>query len=198
MYFEAAIAVEGNLTLYVDRFPVTNRAYQHFLSDRSDHPAPSTWHSRYAPPGMEEHPVTGVSWHDTQAYAAWASKRLPTAAEWRQAAGQERHYPWGDTFDAQCCNTREACLGATTPVGQYSPAGDSPFGIADMAGNVWEWLADCAGPQGSYRQLRGGAWMYSADFARNDFDRFWCKPEERHTTIGFRLCIAITHEEMQI
>ena len=133
-----------------------------------------------------------MSWEEAQAYAAWAGKRLPSADEWQRAAGgqQGSRYPWGDRFTSDRCNTREAGKRGTTPVGHYAPAGDSPYGVADMAGNVWEWLADAAGPGGEYRQLRGGAWFYSAGFARTDYDRFWRKPGHRQDVIGFRLCFS--------
>jgi hypothetical protein len=192
-------AMAGHSAFYIDRVPVTNAAYQRFLEDTPDHPPPPSWLSRCAPQSYEEHPVTEVSWHDAQAYAAWAGKRLPTAAEWQQAMGGEQGqcYPWGNQFDPARCNTREARMGGTTPVGYYSPMGDSPAGVADMAGNVWEWLEDATGPAGAYRHLRGGAWMYSADFAHSDFVRFWRKPDEQRETIGFRLCLSTLDEEME-
>ncbi len=178
---------------YIDRYPVTNAAYELFLLDDPDHKSPPYWRGRSAPTHLLEHPVVEVNWQDAQAYAAWAAKRLPTAEEWQWAAGKraKQHYPWGDQFLSACCNTREARLGSTTPVGMYSPAADSPYGVADLAGNVWEWLVDKAGPGGQYRQLRGGAWFYSADFARIDYNRFWRKPDHRQDVIGFRLCFSV-------
>jgi formylglycine-generating enzyme required for sulfatase activity len=200
LWYEVGLpVVHGHPVWYIDRFPVTNVAYQRFLEDTPDHPPPPSWLSRRAPQGYEDHPVTEVSWHDAQAYAVWANKRLPTVVEWQQVAGadQGRRYPWGNQFDTTRCNTREARLGGTTPVGHYSPQGDSSVGVADMAGNVWEWLEDIAGPTGDCRHLRGGAWMYSADFARSDFDQFWRKPDEHRVMIGFRLCVSSLHEEME-
>lgn len=198
LWYEVALpAAHGHPAFYLDRFPVTRRDYQRFLADTPDHPPPPSWLSRRAPPGYEEHPVTEVRWHDAQAYAAWAGKRLPTVAEWQQAASgaQGWRYPWGHQFATARCNTREARLGGTTPVGHYSPLGDSPAGVADLAGNVWEWLADGAGPADTYRHLRGGAWMYSADFARSDFAQFWRPAEQCHPAIGFRLCVGSGEEE---
>jgi formylglycine-generating enzyme required for sulfatase activity len=92
--------------------------------------------------GITDHPVR-VSWHDAVAYATWAGKRLPSEEEWEKAArGTDgRKYPWGDEEPTpDLCNFGKN-EGGTTPVGKYSPQGDSPYGCADMAGNVWEWTS---------------------------------------------------------
>jgi hypothetical protein len=185
---------ESGPGFYIDRYPVTNQAYEVFLQDNPDHKPPAYWPGRTAPKYLQDHPVVGVSWKDAQAYASWAGKRLPTAAEWQRAAGigDGRRYPWGNQFTPGCCNTREAGEDRTTPVGKYSPAADSPYGAVDMAGNVWEWLADEAGPDGQYRRLRGGAWFYSAEFTRIDYDLFWRQPEDLQDVIGFRLCFSLS------
>jgi hypothetical protein len=182
--------------LYIDHYPVTNRDYARFLADQSQHAPPPAWVDRTSPTGYADHPVVGVSWYDAVAYAAWAGKRLPSAAEWQRAAGGSgRRYPWGETFDSGCCNSREAGIGATTPVGTYSPAGDSPYGVADMAGNIWEWLADPVGANDEYRMLRSGAWRYSATFAEIDYSGFYRRPEQRMDSAGFRLCFSLNSEE---
>ncbi len=110
----------------MDKHEVTNAEYKKFRPDHS------------FPPEKADHPVTGISWHDAQAYAAWAGKRLPTEEEWEKAArGTDgRKWPWGNIFERGLCN-----LGSgTAPVGSFE--GDkSPYGVLDMAANVQEWTS---------------------------------------------------------
>ena len=99
--------------------------------------------------GNEQLPVVGVSWFEAFAYCRWLSEvadksyRLPTEAEWEKAArGTDgRLYPWGNTFDVSRSNTRTTKVERTLPVGEHSPQGDSPYGCAEMAGNVSEWTS---------------------------------------------------------
>ncbi len=95
----------------------------------------------------EDHPVVNVTWHDAVAYCKWLAGvtgkayRLPSEAEWEKAArGTDgRIYPWGDEWHRMRCNASGGKRGGTTRVGNYSPLGDSPYGCADMVGNVCEW-----------------------------------------------------------
>jgi formylglycine-generating enzyme required for sulfatase activity len=151
--------------------------------------------------------VVYVTWDDAMAYCEWAGTRLPTeaqrekAASWDDAKKAKRRYPWGDEFDANKCNTRESGIGDTTPVGKYSPQGDSAYGVGDMAGNVWEWCVDWyaedyykkspeknpEGPDsGQYRVFRGGAWRYAATITRCAA-RFWGATGTFNDFIGFRV-----------
>ena len=164
----------------IGRYPVTNLEYQAFVEASGQTP-PEHWESGQMPEGLSDHPVVNVSWEDAVAYCRWLSEqsgrtyRLPSEAEWEKAARGDdgRIYPWGNEWDASRANTGEAGPGNTTPVGQYSTVGgDSPYGLADMAGNVWEWTADWyqAYPESDYqsdeygeqyRVVRGGSFTSS-------------------------------------
>lgn len=159
----------------------------------------------------DDHPVVQVSWDDAVAYCAWAGGSLPTEAQWEKAArGTDgRIYPWGDAFDGTIVNFCDVhCQRSspyddgyqfTAPVGSY-PAGAGPYGMLDMAGNVWEWTADRYGanyyahspvenpegpPNGRYRTLRGGSWNHSRDGMRAAF-RLDSSPNNVVDNFGFR------------
>jgi formylglycine-generating enzyme required for sulfatase activity len=154
----------------IGRYPVTVGEYRRFVEDggyveerwwkaggfgRSKEP--TSWEEQQEHPNR---PVTGVNWYEASAYCAWAGVRLPREAEWERAArGTEgRMYPWGNEEpDATRANYRETGPGHPTPVGLY-PAGATPEGIHDLAGNVWEWVE---GPyeEGASHVLRGGSWI---------------------------------------
>lgn len=130
---------------YIDKYPVTNARFLEFLKGSGYTPLDTInflkhWENGNIPPGHEDHPVVYVSLEDARAYAAWAGKRLPSEAEW-QYAGQGndlRQWPWGNDFDSTRCNQGMA---GTTPVNEF-PKGQSPFGIMDLVGNVWQLTAD--------------------------------------------------------
>ncbi|MEU1624756.1 SUMF1/EgtB/PvdO family nonheme iron enzyme [Streptomyces sp. NPDC020096] len=172
---------------WIGSYPVTNAEYRDFLHDTGHERRPSTWYLGAYPWERSNHPVAGVSPQDADAYAAWLSRRtghpwrLPTEAEWEYAAkGPDgREFPWGDDFDPARANTRETGVHTTTPVGAF-PAGRSPFGAYDMAGNVEEYVADHYTPYpggpfvddhlvqsiGDYRVARGGSFCRFGDLAR--------------------------------
>ena len=199
-------------TVYLDAFeiakyPLTNLQYRVFLDMNPDHPKPPGWRKRTYPAGKDHHPVVGISWGEATACAAWLSRdtgrefRLPTEAEWEKAArGTDgRRYPWGNEFDSGRCNTEEGSTGNTTPVDAYA-TGASPYGVMDMAGNVWEWCADWydsayyekdenrnpGGPEkGESRVARGGSWRLLQDNARCSY-RSDSPPGLRSPNIGVR------------
>lgn len=146
-----------------------------------------------------EHPVTGVSWFEAEAYAKFAGKRLPTEAEWEKAAswdnssGSKRRYAWGDEEpDDTRANFGRRCCWGTTPVGAY-PRGASAAGCLDMTGNVWEWTAtpfkgfqgfepfpypeySAEWFDGDHRILKGGSWATSPAVLRTSFRNFFRRP----------------------
>lgn len=146
--------------------------------------------------GYEEHPVAKVSWYGAQAYCRHFDMRLPTEAEWERAArGTDgRTYPWGDTADPGRLNAGSR-VGDTTPVGSY-PDGRSPYGVHDLAGNVWEWTLDWyeayPGYRGDdsffgekYKVVRGGSWNHPDSDARAAH-RDIAHPARRIHVVGFR------------
>ncbi|MBT2511703.1 SUMF1/EgtB/PvdO family nonheme iron enzyme [Streptomyces sp. ISL-98] len=117
---------------------------------------PEHWENGRCPRELYDHPVVHVTWRDANAYATWAGKSLPTAEQWEKAARGTSGgtFPWGDQKTAAKCNVRETGVEVTTSVSRYH-RGVSPYGVYDMVGNVWEWLATPTTP-GRY-ELRGSA-----------------------------------------
>jgi serine/threonine-protein kinase len=181
------------LPFYLDINETTNEQYEKFVT-ANNYPPPSLWKTGKYPEAEAQFPVTGVSWEDASAYAAWAGKRLPTEAEWEFAArGTDgRLYPWGTPAQgstpaqAGLSNINEGGNKRTAPVkvGSY-PEGKSPFGILDMSGNVWEWTSDdlAAYPGGAAQPLpegygrlkiiRGGSYSVPPERATTTFRRGW-------------------------
>jgi formylglycine-generating enzyme required for sulfatase activity len=184
---------------WIDQTPVTNAEYKRFLDANPEHPVPFVdadrvrqynWdrQTRTFPQDKGQHPVVLVSWHDAVAYAQWAGKRLPTEQEWEKAARgvDGRVYPWGDDAPTpELCNF-DGNEGGTTPVGQYSPQGDSPYGCVDMAGNVWEWTASDYSKD--RKVLRGGSWLHEAEDVRAA-NRANDTPDSRYYDVGLRCAV---------
>jgi hypothetical protein len=166
----------------IGRFPVTVHEYKLFVADGGRQP--DDWDAQLGRPNC---PVTRVSWHDAKAYCDWAGVRVPSSAEWERAAqGEEgREYPWGNEEpDVSRANYNATKLGRVSPVGLF-PRGSTPHGIADMAGNVWEWVADRYSEDSDGRVLRGGSWDVGPQYLRSSF-RDWDRPDVRSNYFGFR------------
>jgi formylglycine-generating enzyme required for sulfatase activity/serine/threonine protein kinase len=159
--------------------------------------------SYYGNSEFDDYPVLYVDWEQAYAYCSWADGRLPTEAEWEKAAHGTggKTYPWGENISCDKANYKESCVGDTTKVGSY-PDGIGPYGVYDMAGNVWEWVNDWYGEtyyqslpssnplgpdSGQYRVLRGGSWG-SNDYFAHSTDRFRYYPSDSNYSrfVGFR------------
>jgi formylglycine-generating enzyme required for sulfatase activity len=143
----------------IDKYPVTNAHYKRFVESggytQKIFWSEAGWQyiSQSNPlegdslddifHGEHDCPVVNISWYEAEAFAKWAGKRLPTEAEWEKAARgiDGRMYPWGNEFDKTRLNCAEIKIEKPTPVMKY-PQGQSVYGCFDMAGNVWEWVAD--------------------------------------------------------
>ena len=188
---------------WIDKTPVTNAEYKRFLDANPDHAVPfvdKDWarpynwerQSRAFPQDKADHPVVLVSWHDAEAYAEWAGKRLPTEREWEKAArgADGNKYPWGKQEPtSELCNFGRN-EDSTTPVGKYLPQGDSPFGCVDMAGNVWGWMS--SNYDKSNKVLRGGSWEFNPTYVRSAY-RYFNTPDLRSYDVGFR-CVIVPGE----
>lgn len=169
---------------YIDKFEITNEQYQAFLKATAYKAKSYLDESPYNDPNL---PAVVLEWEDVVAYAKWAEKRIPTEAEWEKAArGTDgRIWPWGNEWNPSILNANDGDgsldgYAQTAPVGQY-PKSASPYGVYDLAGNIWEWVADWYDPNyyktspyknpkgprsGSSRILRGGGWAENYEFTR--------------------------------
>jgi formylglycine-generating enzyme required for sulfatase activity len=148
----------------IAQIPVTNGLYARFQHSTQAH-VPVTWGGVF-PESLAQHPVVDVSWNEAQALCVWLQQetgqqwRLPTESEWEKAARgtDARVFPWGNDFDPQRCNVKESGNGQTTAGDAYQ-SGASPYGVLDLAGNVWEWTQSLQAP-----------YPYRADDGRNGTD----------------------------
>jgi len=190
------------------------------MEEEWPHVPGTDWQNPHGPESIaiEDHPVVQVSWDDSAAYCEWAGGSLPAEAQWEKAArgGDGRLWPWGDTYDgnrgsfcdASCPvkrwnhNSYDDGYTLTAPVGSF-PGGASPYGALDMAGNVWEWVADWysedyyalspdenpTGPSfGTERTQRGGAWIDNESWVRTTV-RHSTPPWARFDDLGFRCAV---------
>lgn len=192
--------------------PVTNEQYAAFV-DATGHPAPDVqptewagyglihpfartrrhaWRNGQLPAGREDHPVVLVSFHDAGAFADWLSRqtgetwRLPRELEWEKAARglDGRWFPWGIEFDPKRLNSHDRGPFDTMPVGSY-PKGASPYGLLDMAGQVYEWTDTGAGA--GRRIVKGGSWDDKGCGVCRAAARHGRPETIKHILIGFRL-----------
>ncbi len=191
----------------LSKYPVTNGQFQRFVEAggyddlllwqadgwkwRSENniAEPRLWRdSKWN--GMTQ-PVVGVSWWEADAFCRWAGCRLPTEREWEAAArGPDgRAYPWEGEWDDGICNSYEAGLEMTTPVGIF-PRSTATCGAEDMAGNVWEWCDDWFDLKQQVRVLRGGSWSSYAGGTRSAI-RGRNSPDDRSDGIGFRVVVCV-------
>jgi len=210
---------------WIDQTEVTHAQFAIFLTEMGNHGGSATWFEAdsgdawievlgpnwVADAGWEDHPVHEVTWFGAEAYCQWVGRRLPTEAEWEKAArGTEGLvYPWGN-IDPNCSMANmwdgdNVCAetGVSAPVGSF-PAGASPYGALDMAGNVWEWVADWygknyyanspaenpTGPDGGvFKVTRGGSWESGARNLRTT-DRKVEEPAGARYRLGFRCALS--------
>lgn len=221
---------------WIDQTEVTNAQFSHFVSDTGYitsaeqktykisyvykfefndfiYDANASWEhphgSSFRVAGLDNTPVTQISWEDANAYCQWAGRRLPTEAEWEKAArGTEGGlFVWGDEPPGPVFLNSNLISNGPRPVGSYL-AGASPYHLYDMAGNLWEWVADFysenyyssapdrnpTGPQtGDGHSLRGGSWASEYEIQLYYITpswRFWNYPNFSSDVLGFRCAMS--------
>jgi formylglycine-generating enzyme required for sulfatase activity len=185
----------------IDRYPVTNSQYYEFITASGYRPSDTSgylrhWQSGTFKQGQDKYPVVNLSYEDMSAYARWAGKRLPTQMEWQLAAQgtDKRKWPWGNDFHATYCNNS---FNRLTPVDAF-PKGQSPYGVMDLVGNVWQMTNDIYF-NGSYYMgiIRGGSfykpdssWWYlqggPQPLDRTQILLMVSQGFDRSSTLGFR------------
>ena len=217
---EAPMHVRFLEAYLIEQYPVTNAEYAAFVQE-TNHPPPPYWKNGDFAPEDANLPVVHVNWHDSNAYAQWAGKRLPTEAEWEKACrGPDgRIYPWGNVFvpdESESTETPAETLqiltASLTPVG-VRPATVSPYGVGDAAGNVWEWTTDWYQPYShsnrptlkqavgdKQKALRGGSWLEVRDGTAERYfrcaNRLHAPPDYAAGNIGFRCVREVPPEQV--
>lgn len=181
----------------IARVPITNTQYLLFVQ-ATGHRIPQHWENNLPPKGKEVHPVVNVNWDGALAYCRWLSEvtgkqiTLPTEEQWEKAARgiDGRLYPWGNEFDQLKCNSAHLHLKDTSPVGIF-PAGASPYGVLEIAGNVWEWTSSFwtdsykTQSDSSRKVLRGGSWRNNNECFYSSY-RYGGQGIFRFNNFGFR------------
>jgi sulfatase modifying factor 1 len=196
---------------YLDKYEVTNARYLEFVKatnhrvpQNPKNPTRNLWEGIGIPASLADRPVINVDWADADAYCKWAGRRLPREAEWEKAAkgNNDWRFPWGNVEPTDGhLNFNQKWVGEKTlmPVGSYEK-GKSPYGVYDMAGNVWEWVNDWydaryyekspdknpPGPDsGEKKVIRGAGWQNETPTVRI-FTRVDSDPTMRNESTGFR------------
>ena len=180
---------------HIDKYEVTNKQYAKFISE-TGYRKPKFWDDVML--NVPNQPVVGVNWEDAEAYAAWAGKRLPTASEWEKAARgiDGRLYPWGNDYDAASGNfddggrmdgSTDGYAMTSAPVGSFID-GVSPYGLHDMAGNVWEWVMEQSKTTNEKTYaIRGGSWTNGAGDTRTTVAYIYpAQCSDHSSSVGFR------------
>jgi toxoflavin biosynthesis protein ToxD len=193
---------------WMARFQITNKMYS-IYAGKGMHPV-------YLWEETPDHPVMNVTWLNANDFCGWFTRQyiaelqtynlkacLPTEAQWEKAArGTDgRNWPWGNSFEISKCNSSEGGRGYTLPVGSFSPEGDSPYGCAEMSGNVWEWTHSMkwAYPyraedgrereiDGAKHVIRGGSYDNESKFVRCAM-RSGGDTKFHSITLGFRIAL---------
>ena len=204
-------------SFYMDIYEVTNGRYLKFVTETNHRipqhptdPSRGLWKGNMMPESVTDLPVINVDWFDAETYCRWAGKRLPTEAEWEKAAKgpNDWRFAWGDVEPTiEHANFNQlAWRGEATlvQVGIYEK-GKSPYGIYDVAGNVWEWVSDWyqadyyqhsptrnpQGPEtGKYKAVRSSGWQGETPQMRV-FTRIKSLPTDRNNSTGFRCALDV-------
>jgi len=189
---------------FMDTYPVTNAQFKRFLDGTRYHPADDLnflkdWKNGTYPQGWDNKPVTWVSLEDARAYAAWAGKRLPHEWEWQWAAqgGDSRHFPWGNSWDANAVPVADHGRTLTAPDSVSAhPSGASPFGVMDLVGNIWQWTDEYQDTHtrgailrgSSHYQPQGSIWYFPQAYRNDQHSKLllMAPSYDRSGTVGFR------------
>ncbi|MBL8666322.1 MAG: SUMF1/EgtB/PvdO family nonheme iron enzyme [Rhodospirillales bacterium] len=215
-YGDNGETIEIAAAFRIGRYPVANSQYAEFIEaggyaerrwwsdggwawlQQENVSEPMRWRDRrWNGPNQ---PVVGVSFWEAEACCAWARCRLPSEQEWEVAARgpASLEYPWGNDWEDGICNSDEAGLGVTSPVGLFPRARQAERDIEDLAGNVWEWCASFYNRSdkafSEVRVVRGGSWSFFREYARASF-RFRVRPFGRDDDLGFRVVCSSPIDE---
>jgi formylglycine-generating enzyme required for sulfatase activity len=191
-------------SFWIDTYPVTNAQFKKFLDSTHYRPQDELnflrdWKDGNFPAGWDSKPVTWVSLDDARAYATWAGKRLPHEWEWQYAAqgSDGRTYPWGNDWDASAVPLPDKGRTMRAPDAvDAHPRGQSPFGVMDLVGNVWQWTEEFTDEHtraallrgGEYYQPQGSIWYFPDTYKLNEHGKLLLTAPglDRSGGVGFR------------